>query len=393
MEIKLTGICKSFGDSVALNNVDLIINPGELVALLGPSGSGKTTLLRIIAGLETPDSGILKANNSNIDQLMKQRKIGFVFQHYALFQHMTVFDNVAFALKILPKSIRPTELEIKEKVVSLLSLVHLGNLFNRYPAELSGGQRQRVALARSLSVEPELLLLDEPFGALDSKVRKDLRRWMRNLHNKINLTSLFVTHDQDEAMEMADKVIIMNRGRIEQIGTPEEVYTNPHNAFIYDFLGNYNAFSAIRDNNGAIEIVDSEANNKKTLSSSAIINKINPIKTFNLIKLFIDKFKQNNEIISKQPLVNKTVNANKVAQEMQIFARPHDMEIFKESVDGYIKAKVIYINTIGPTIKLELQRNNEQIIQVETTKEYFHNLDIKLNDYLYTKPKEYKIFE
>ena len=237
MSIHIKNISKSFRNSVILNDINLEINSGELVALLGPSGSGKTTLLRIIAGLDYPDAGtVLFEGEDSIKKKAKDRKVGFVFQHYALFRHMTIFENVAFGLRIRPKKTRPSELEIKKKVLELLSLVHLEKFIDRYPAQLSGGQRQRVALARALAVEPKVLLLDEPFGALDAKVRKELRRWMRKFHDEIKITSIFVTHDQEEAMEVADRVVILNHGRIEQIGTPQEIHDHPKNDFVRDFL-------------------------------------------------------------------------------------------------------------------------------------------------------------
>lgn len=216
---------------------------GELVALLGPSGCGKTTLLRIIAGLETPDAGSIHFHgNDATDQQVRDRQVGFVFQHYALFRHMTVFENVAFGLRVRPKETRPSDAEIKRRVHELLELVQLNWLADRYPPQLSGGQRQRIALARALAVEPKVLLLDEPFGALDAKVRKELRRWLRRLHDELHITSIFVTHDQEEALEVADRVVVINKGKIEQIGSPQEVYDHPVSPFVYQFLGNVNQF-------------------------------------------------------------------------------------------------------------------------------------------------------
>ncbi len=241
MSIELNGITKRFGDFVALDNVDLTVRSGELLALLGPSGSGKTTLLRIIAGLDWPDQGSVSFDGEDaLAQHPRQRRVGFVFQHYALFRHMTVFDNVAFGLTVKPRSERPSKAVIKEKVDRLLKLVQIDWLADRYPAQLSGGQRQRVALARALAIEPKVLLLDEPFGALDAQVRKELRRWLRRLHEEIHVTSVFVTHDQEEALEVADRVVVMGKGRIEQIGSPEDVYERPANPFVYEFLGNVN---------------------------------------------------------------------------------------------------------------------------------------------------------
>lgn len=243
MSIDIKNINKHFGTFTALNNVSLNIDSGELIALLGPSGCGKTTLLRIIAGLETPDSGLISISGEDTTHVhVRERQVGFVFQHYALFRHMNVFENVAFGMRVKPKNQRPTQAQIKEKVHSLLELVQLDWLADRYPSQLSGGQRQRIALARALAVEPRVLLLDEPFGALDAKVRKELRRWLRRLHDDLNVTTIFVTHDQEEALEVADRVVIMNKGNIEQTGSPEDIWAHPANPFVYGFLGNVNFF-------------------------------------------------------------------------------------------------------------------------------------------------------
>lgn len=243
MSIQVKNIDKHFGNFHALKDISLDFPEGELVALLGPSGCGKTSLLRIIAGLESADSGhVLLEGQDATDVHVRHRQVGFVFQHYALFRHMTVFDNVAFGLRVRPRKTRPSEAEIKKKVTRLLDLVQLGFLADRYPAQLSGGQRQRIALARALAVEPRVLLLDEPFGALDAKVRKELRRWLRNLHDELHITSIFVTHDQEEALEVADQIVVMNKGQVEQIGTPREVYDYPTSPFVFDFLGQANRF-------------------------------------------------------------------------------------------------------------------------------------------------------
>ncbi len=241
MVIEVNRITKRFEAFTALKNLDLEVRPGELVALLGPSGSGKTTLLRIIAGLEFADEGRILFDGTNAgDRQVGERRVGFVFQHYALFRHMTVMENVAFGLRVVPRDKRMANADIEKRVMKLLSLVQLDRLAGRYPSQLSGGQRQRVALARALAIEPRVLLLDEPFGALDAKVRKELRRWLRRLHDEMSLTSIFVTHDQEEALELADRVVVMNNGAIEQIGTPEEVYNMPATPFVYEFLGNIN---------------------------------------------------------------------------------------------------------------------------------------------------------
>ena len=243
MSIEIDHIRKTYGAFEALQDVSLRIEKGELVALLGPSGSGKTTLLRIIAGLDIPDSGTIRLNNEDAtNSTARDRQVGFVFQHYALFRHLTVFENVAFGLRLRPKTARPSEEDIRDRVRKLLELIQLDWLGDRYPNQLSGGQRQRVALARALAVEPRVLLLDEPFGALDAKVRKELRRWLRRLHDELHVASVFVTHDQEEALEVADRVAIMNHGLIEQVGTPIEVYDNPASAFVYQFLGDVNLF-------------------------------------------------------------------------------------------------------------------------------------------------------
>src|SRR5256714_6386913 len=238
MTIEVKNLVKKFGAFAALDGVDLKIGNGELLALLGPSGSGKTTLLRIIAGLDWPDSGEVSFDGENaLVRGAGERQVGFVFQHYALFRHMTVFENVAFGLRVQPRSIRKDDASIRARVKELLDLVQLDWLAGRYPSQLSGGQRQRIALARALAIEPRILLLDEPFGALDAKVRKELRQWLRSLHHEIHVTSIFVTHDQEEALEVANRVVVMDKGRIEQIGTPGEVYDNPASAFVHGFIG------------------------------------------------------------------------------------------------------------------------------------------------------------
>jgi sulfate transport system ATP-binding protein len=243
VSIEVRNLDKRFGTTVACDNLDLDIPAGELVALLGPSGCGKTTLLRIIAGLEVPDAGHVLFHGEDATRAdVRDRNVGFVFQHYALFGHMSIFENVAFGLRVRPKATRPGEAEIQSKVMQLLKLVQLDWLADRYPHQLSGGQRQRIALARALAVEPKVLLLDEPFGALDAKVRKELRRWLRRLHDEVHVTSVFVTHDQDEAMEVADRVVVMNQGRIEQQGTPDQVYDHPASPFVLQFLGDVNLF-------------------------------------------------------------------------------------------------------------------------------------------------------
>jgi len=241
MEVRVQNLRKEFDRFPALHDVSLDIRSGELIALLGPSGSGKTTLLRLIAGLESPTEGqIFFGDEDASRKTVQQRNIGFVFQHYALFRHMTVLDNVSFGLKVRNSSRRPPQAEIRKRALELLDLVQLSGLEKRYPAQLSGGQRQRVALARAMAVEPNVLLLDEPFGALDAQVRKDLRKWLREIHDRTGHTTVFVTHDQDEAMELADRVVVMSQGAIEQVGTPDQVYDSPNSPFVFGFVGQSN---------------------------------------------------------------------------------------------------------------------------------------------------------
>jgi len=246
LQIRVVDIEKDFGRTGALRGANLEIKDGELIALLGPSGSGKTTLLRVIAGLEVPKNGHVYFDNRDATALsVQQRHIGFVFQNYALFKHMTVSDNIAYGLRVLSRSERPTKARIRERVAKLLELVQLSELGGRYPRQLSGGQQQRVALARALAVEPRVLLLDEPFGALDAKVRKELRRWLRELHERIGQTTVFVTHDQEEALELADRVAILNSGKVEQVGRPDEVYDNPVSAFVMSFVGDTSSIPVV----------------------------------------------------------------------------------------------------------------------------------------------------
>jgi len=271
MSIEVQHIRKTYGTFEALQDVSLRIESGELVALLGPSGSGKTTLLRIIAGLDVPDSGTVKLNDEDAtNSTARDRQVGFVFQHYALFRHLTVFENVAFGLRLRPKATRPPEKEIRDRVKKLLELIQLDWLGDRYPNQLSGGQRQRVALARALAVEPRVLLLDEPFGALDAKVRKELRRWLRRLHDDLHVASVFVTHDQEEALEVADRVAIMNHGLIEQVGTPAEVYDNPANAFVYQFIGDVNLFHG-RNEVGYVRPYELDVSHHSALSMGGVV--------------------------------------------------------------------------------------------------------------------------
>lgn len=351
MSIEIRNVRKNFGSFSALNDVSLDIPSGELVALLGPSGCGKTTLLRIIAGLETPDSGNIYFHGADAtDRQVQEREVGFVFQHYALFRHMTVFENVAFGLRVRPKSTRPSEAEIRRRVHELLELVQLDWLADRYPPQLSGGQRQRIALARALAVEPKVLLLDEPFGALDAKVRKELRRWLRRLHDELHITSIFVTHDQEEALEVADKVVVINKGKIEQLGTPQEVYDHPASPFVYQFLGNINKFES------------------HVHKGSAVIAGL----TFNL----------DSHLHSEH-------------SPATAYVRPHDIEIHKKSISNEPKfeALVSYINAVGPLVKLELQRKDlTEIIEAELTQERFRNLDLQQGDKVFIYPRNIRVF-
>ena len=256
MSIEILPVVKRVGATLACDDFSLDVPSGELVALLGPSGCGKTTLLRIVAGLEVPDAGTVRFHGEDATHAdVRERRVGFVFQHYALFPQMTIFENVAFGLRVRPRATRPAELEIRRRVRELLELVQLDGLAARYPHQLSGGQRQRIALARALAVEPRVLLLDEPFGALDAKVRKELRRWLRRLHDELHVTSIFVTHDQEEALEVADRVVVMNKGRIEQVGTPQDVWEHPASPFVYGFLGDVNLFRG-RASGGQLQVGD-----------------------------------------------------------------------------------------------------------------------------------------
>ncbi|HEY0062106.1 MAG TPA: sulfate ABC transporter ATP-binding protein [Telluria sp.] len=350
MTIEVKNINKRFGDFVALDNVSLQFPAGELTALLGPSGCGKTTLLRIIAGLEHPDSGqvLLDANDASARHV-RERQVGFVFQHYALFKHMTVFENVAFGLRVKPRKERPSELEIKQKVHDLLSLVQLDWLADRYPPQLSGGQRQRIALARALAVEPRVLLLDEPFGALDAKVRKELRRWLRRLHDDLHVTSIFVTHDQEEALEVADQVVLMNKGKVEQLGAPGDVYNNPASPFVYGFLGNVNLFHG-RVHEGVLASGDASF----TVPDHAQV--------------------QDGKGIA--------------------YVRPHDLDIDRYVAGGEgIVVKLRRAHAIGPLAQLDLERaDNAELIEAVIPNERFSQLQVREGDTLLVRPRRMHVF-
>lgn len=348
MSIEIRNIKKNFGQFSALNDVSLDVPSGELVALLGPSGCGKTTLLRIIAGLESPDDGSIHFHGKDTtERSVQDRQVGFVFQHYALFRHMTVFENVAFGLRVRPKSTRPSDTEIKRRVHELLELVQLDWLADRYPPQLSGGQRQRIALARALAVEPKVLLLDEPFGALDAKVRKELRRWLRRLHDELHITSVFVTHDQEEALEVADRIVVMNKGKIEQIGTPQEVYEHPATPYVYNFLGNVNQFET------------------EVIQQSASIDELN-------ISIKADKSIKDGPAIA--------------------YIRPHELSFHQQAKAGAFEAKINHIYAVGPIVRVQLAQKNKGIIEAELTKEEFKKLGLISGQSVYLTTKNVQLF-
>ncbi|MEC3765637.1 MULTISPECIES: sulfate/molybdate ABC transporter ATP-binding protein [Cupriavidus] len=354
MSIQVKNVEKRFGDFVALDNVSLDFDEGELTALLGPSGCGKTTLLRIIAGLERADAGqIVLAGRDASDQHVRQRQVGFVFQHYALFKHMSVFENVAFGLRVKPRAERPSEAQIREKVHALLDLVQLDWLADRYPAQLSGGQRQRIALARALAVEPRVLLLDEPFGALDAKVRKELRRWLRRLHDELHVTSVFVTHDQEEALEVADQVVLMNRGRVEQHGSPEAVYNHPATPFVFGFLGNVNLF------HGRLEVGESGG---LLHTGEAVL-----------------------------PVIG---SGHETAGDAVAYVRPHDLDLerYSPGADG-IAVTLRRALTLGPVAQLELEReDNQDVIEVALPLERFRHAGFREGELLAVRPRQLRVF-
>jgi len=365
MSIEVRNIHKQFGDFIGLGDVTLDFPSGELVALLGPSGCGKTTLLRIIAGLEQADSGqvLLEGEDASTTHV-RERQVGFVFQHYALFRHMTVFDNVAFGMRmkggIFARKDRPSETQIRAKVHELLQLVQLDWLADRFPAQLSGGQRQRIALARALAVEPRVLLLDEPFGALDAKVRKELRRWLRKLHDELAITSIFVTHDQEEALEVADRVVLMDHGRVEQVGTPEEVYRHPATPFVYGFLGSVNFFHG-RMAGAAVQVGEDvlphQAHEAHGLTHGA---------------------------------------------EVVAFARPHELDIIIDTqATAGIAARITRILAFGVTARVELDglngtddaRPGGQHFEVEMTRERVAALNLVEGQSVRLLPSRLKVFE
>jgi sulfate/thiosulfate transport system ATP-binding protein len=345
MSITAKNVCKRFGTKLVLDNVTVEAPSGSLVALLGPSGSGKTTLLRIIAGLEVPDGGTVHYLDDDVTHhSARERNIGFVFQHYALFRHMTVFENVAFGLRVRKW---PDE-RVRKRVAELLHLVRLDEYADRYPATLSGGQKQRIALVRALAPEPRVMLLDEPFGALDAKVRSELRVWLRRFHDEFHVTSLFVTHDQEEAFEVADKVVVMNQGRIEQTGTPADVFEHPANAFVMDFLGNVNVFPV------------------QLLNGRAMLGHI--------------------EI----PLPHVPAGGD----EGRVFVRPHELEITR-TPDGVsaLEAKITHVNPAGSVVKVRLVSDQfGLLVNVDVAPERYAALRLRPGEVVYIAPKRARMF-
>jgi sulfate transport system ATP-binding protein len=348
MSIAVQNVTKRFGAFTSVKDVSFSVAPGELVALLGPSGSGKTTLLRIIAGLERADAGtVLLEEEDATGRNPRDRRVGFVFQHYALFRHMTVFENVAFGLRVKPRAARPSSDAIQTKVRRLLELVQLDYLGGRYPRQLSGGQRQRVALARALAVEPKVLLLDEPFGALDAKVRQELRRWLRRLHADIHLTSLFVTHDQEEALELADRIVVMNEGRIEQQGPPDEVFERPATPFVMNFLGSVNIF------HGRVE------------DGKALLGPI---------------------------AVDYPEHSGATPQPATGYARPHELDLSRTEDGGGLWATLDAVSATGGIVKLDLSDPDGRLIRVEIGRDAYAALAPRAGERLYITPRTLRVF-
>lgn len=352
MSIHVKNVSKTFGAYHALKNVSLAIEDGELIALLGPSGSGKTTLLRIIAGLEIADEdgqGEIHFQGQNVaGKRVGERQVGFVFQHYALFKHMTVLDNIAFGLRVRPKESRPAKAEILRRANELLSLIQLEGYGNRFPAQLSGGQRQRVALARALAIQPRVLLLDEPFGALDAKVRQGLRNWLRRLHTELKMTTILVTHDQEEALEVADRVVVMNQATIEQVGTPSEVFHNPASEFVMDFLGNVNVFSGRVEQGRAI---------------------------------------WGDAAVDVPHLVSRE------SGRANVYIRPHELKITR-SLNGSqgIAATINRINPAGSYAKIFVTPRTGPEIQVDVPFEQFAELGLQHGDEVFVTPQKFRVF-
>ncbi|MGY8525264.1 sulfate/molybdate ABC transporter ATP-binding protein [Paracidovorax citrulli] len=361
MSIQVNHLHKRFGNYVALNDINLDFAQGELTALLGPSGCGKTTLLRIIAGLERPDSGKVLLDGADASAVpVRERGVGFVFQHYALFRHMSVFENVAFGLRVREKGQRPDAAAIRVRVQELLAMVQLDGLGQRYPGQLSGGQRQRVALARALAVQPRVLLLDEPFGALDAQVRKELRRWLRKLHDELHITSLFVTHDQEEALEVADRIVLMHRGRVEQTGSPAQVYGRPQTPFVYGFLGNVNRLHGELAGNGAL------------LHTGAAVLSV------------------------PDGGGNGAGDGAARSGAAIAFVRPHEFEL-ERGTDGGGKGGIATTLrralALGPVAQLELEREDtSELIEVAVPLERFERENFREGDRLSARPRAMRVF-
>lgn len=380
MSIQVKQIDKHFGQFHALNNINLDFPDGELVALLGPSGCGKTTLLRIIAGLEAADSGqVLLQGEDATNTHVRKRQVGFVFQHYALFRHMTVFENVAFGLRVRPRKLRPSEQVIKQKVNNLLELVQLGFLADRFPAQLSGGQRQRIALARALAVEPQVLLLDEPFGALDAKVRKELRRWLRTLHDELHISSIFVTHDQEEALEVADKIVVMNKGQVEQVGSPRDVYERPATPFVFDFLGQANRLEGeIKDQQlifAQDQLILPAHYHHKTLSQNS-----NELNITNIDKTIAP----NSEAA--------TLGTDNAVNKVTVFVRPNELHIHTtQPLQAAIQTTVLREVWLAGRTHIELQDRQGQMIEVALDGEQ-QSLNLKLGQVVWVTASNLHIF-
>ncbi len=392
MTITIRHVSKRYTDFEALRDVSLTVKDGELLALLGPSGSGKTTLLRMIAGLDVPDRGHVVLSDDlrpAKQKMIGSAGVGFVFQHYALFKQMTVFENVAFGLRVRPRAQRLSQAEINRKVMKLLSLVHLEKMHRRYPAQLSGGQRQRVALARALAVEPKVLLLDEPFGALDAKVRKELRRWLRRLHEELGITTIFVTHDQEEAMEMADRVVVMSQGKIEQCGTPEEVYLTPANGFVYDFLGHYNEFPAWQLPDGTLLLEDSEP---AVASYDFHTEQLHPwLRKIPLLGQLLEHEKSVPHFAASADR-HSPARAAGVGVRVKAFCRPHELYVTAHKEPGTIPARIIHINPAGALARVELERANGSLLDAELPKSVLDELKLKPGLQVHVRPKQTKVF-
>jgi sulfate transport system ATP-binding protein len=398
MTLQAIDVSKRFNDFVALDRVSLTVERGELVALLGPSGSGKTTLLRIIAGLEQASEGQVLFGGEDVGRRhLRYRRVGFCFQHYALFKHMTVFENVAFGLTVKPRGERPPKSEIKARVLRLLDLVQLAPFVDRYPAQLSGGQRQRVALARALAIEPAVLLLDEPFGALDAKVRKELRRWLRNLHDEMQLTSVFVTHDQEEALELADRVVLMNHGRIEQMGSPHDVYEHPATAFAYEFLGHVNRLACRVDDGkalfpgGAVEL-PADAGNGAPVGGHAGLGLADhppaPIGNGGTAPAATVAAAPDQAAPDQAASPAAAIDPAAIA-----YVRPHDVEIFSSPVMVGTGAVVRFVSAAGPFVKVELAVDDDDtLIECDLSREEVRKLDLKVGQAVYIRARKARVF-